>query len=134
MLTKEDIETVQRDWEKVEAIKEQAATLLYDRLFTLDPAARKLFGADLAEQKMKLIRMIGATVYGLSNPNLLLPIVTHLGRKHAQLGVKNKDYATVEAALFWALRNGLGPAFGPSNEAAWRRVYGVLADAMKATP
>src|SRR5262245_26469341 len=131
MLTKRDIEIVQQDWTKVEEIADQAASLLYDRLFTLDPTARHLFRGNLEKQKRKLISMIGSAVFGLSQPEILLPIVRLLGRKHAAFGVRNDDYATVEAALLWTLRQGLGAAFDPEHEAAWIRVYGVLADTMK---
>ena len=47
MLTARDIEIVRDDWEKVELIADQAATLLYDRLFALDRNLRLLFPLDL---------------------------------------------------------------------------------------
>jgi hemoglobin-like flavoprotein len=70
-------------------------------------------------------------VYGLSNPQVLIPIVQAQGRKHVRSGVKNEDYATVQRALLWTLRQRLGTAFGPENEAAWIKAYSVLAEAMK---
>jgi hemoglobin-like flavoprotein len=134
MLTQREMDIVQADWAKVELISDVAATLFYDRLFELDPSVRWLFGADMAEQKVKLIRMIGAAVYGLANPEVLLPLLQFLGRKHVSFGVKDEHYATVGAALLWTLRRGLGADFGPDNEAAWTKVYGVLADNMKGKP
>ena len=68
MMSERDIEIVRSDWEKVELIADQAATLLYDRLFALDPAIRLLFPPDLEDQKLKVIRMLGAAIYGLSIP------------------------------------------------------------------
>jgi hemoglobin-like flavoprotein len=132
MLSPRDIEIVQSDWAHVEALGEPAATLLYDRLFFLDPGLRALFGADLAAQKMRLLRMLGSAIAGLSQPELLMPIVEHLGRKHVRLGVKNEDYTTLASALVWTLGQALGAAFGPENAAAWANVYGALTGAMMA--
>jgi hemoglobin-like flavoprotein len=131
MLTQREIEIVQRDWDKIELIADQAATLLYDKLFTLAPGVRRLFPANLADQKTKLVRMLGTAIYGLSQPDVLMPIIAHLGRKHVLFGVRNDDYETLAIALLWTLRQGLGSQFGPENEAAWTKAYAVLADAMK---
>jgi len=132
MLTSRDIEIVRDDWEKVELIADQAAALLYDRLFTLDRNLRLLFPLDLADQKLKVIRMLGAAIYGLSDPDVLRPILRGLGRRHFELGVRDQDYETLAEALFWTLRQGLGPAFDAEHEAAWQRVYAALAAHMRA--
>jgi hemoglobin-like flavoprotein len=131
MLKKSDIEIVQRDWRKVEQIADAAATLLYDRLFSLDPSLRALFKDDLSEQKVKLIRMFGAAVHGLREPEVLMPIMQYLGQKHVLFGVRDEHYGTVGAALLWTLRQGLGDDFGAENEAAWTRVFGELAETMQ---
>jgi hemoglobin-like flavoprotein len=127
-----EMEIVRGDWEKVEPLGDAVGTLFYERLFALDPGARSLFPADMAEQKQKLARMIGAAVYGLDDPEVLGPILQLLGRKHARLGVSEQHYETVGTALLWTLRQGLGEAFGPENEAAWASVYRVLANEMQA--
>jgi hemoglobin-like flavoprotein len=130
-LTQRDIAIVQRDWEKIETIADQAGTLLYDKLFTLAPDVRRLFPADLTDQKAKLLHMLGSAICGLSEPEVLMPIIGHLGRKHVRFGVRSHHYETLAVALLWTLRQGLGSQFGPENEAAWTKVYAVLADAMK---
>jgi nitric oxide dioxygenase len=131
LLTAHDIEIVRGDWEKVEAIADAAATLLYDRLFALDPQLRLLFPPDLEEQKRKVIRILGATLHGLSDPEVLFPILRLLGRKHVALGVRPHHYATLASALTWTLRKGLGNAFDGEHEAAWTHVYAVLAAHMQ---
>ena len=132
MVSDRDIEIVRSDWEKVELMAETAATLLYDRLFALDPGIRLLFPPDLAEQKLKVIRMLGASIYGLSEPEVLIPILHLLGRKHFAFGVRERDYATLADALLWTLRMGLGEAFDGEHETAWKRVYAELAEHMQA--
>jgi hemoglobin-like flavoprotein len=132
MLTEEEIRTVQADWKRVVPIAPTAATLFYDRLFGLDPGLRRLFPPDLTEQKGKLLRMLGTAVAGLSNLGALVPAVQDLGRRHAGYGVLPAHYATVGSALLWTLRTGLGADFDAAHEAAWAKVYGVLADTMQA--
>jgi len=132
MLTARDIEIVRDDWEKVEQIADQAATLLYERLFALDRKLRFLFPLDMADQKLKVIRMLGAAIYGLSDPDVLLPILRTLGRKHFEFGVRDQDYEILAEALIWTLRQGLGAAFDAEHEAAWTRVYTLLATHMRA--
>ena len=132
MLSEHDIKIVRSDWEKVELIADEAATLLYDRLFALDPDIRLLFPPDLEEQKLKVIRMLGAAIYGLSDPDVLIPILRLLGRKHFEFGVRERDYATLADALLWTLRQGLGDGFDAAHEAAWKSVYAELAEHMQA--
>ena len=132
MVNERDIEIVRSDWEKVELMADTAATLLYDRLFALDPDIRLLFPPDLEEQKLKVIRMLGAAIYGLSDPEVLIPILHLLGRKHFAFGVRARDYATLADALLWTLRQGLGDAFDAEHEAAWKSVYAELAEHMQA--
>jgi len=131
LLTARDIEIVRSDWEKVERAGEAAATLLYDRLFSLDRRIRLLFPLDLEEQKLKVIRMLGAAIHGLSNPDVLLPILRLLGRKHVAFGVREEHYAMLADALIWTLRQALAGAFDEEHEAAWTRVYTVLATHMQ---
>ena len=132
MVSEHDIEIVRSDWEKVELIADTAATLLYDRLFALDPDIRLLFPLDLEEQKLRVIRMLGAAIYGLSDPEVLIPILRLLGRKHFAFGVRAGDYATLADALLWTLRQGLGDGFDAEHETAWKHVYAELAEHMQA--
>jgi len=104
---------VQASFEKVVPIADVAADLFYTRLFELDPSLRTMFGADLAEQKKKLMQMLTVAVRGLSRLDEIVPAVQALGRRHAGYHVKPEHYATVAAALLWTLEQGLGADFTP---------------------
>lgn len=134
MLDSEEIAIVQSDWEKVVPIANQAATLFYDRLFTLDPSLRTLFVSDLEEQKTKLVKMLTLVVRGLDKLGDLVPAVQSLGRRHVGYGVQAQHYDTVGAALLWTLKQGLGDGFDAQHEAIWAKTYGVLAKAMIEAP
>jgi hemoglobin-like flavoprotein len=131
MLSKKTIAIVQSDWSKAAPIADQAATLFYDRLFALDPSLKVLFKPDLSDQKVKLMKMIGAAVNGLEDLPALVPVVQNLGKRHVGYGVKSEHYVTVGAALLWTLKQGLGDGFGRENETAWTEAYALLADTMR---
>lgn len=130
-MTPEEVRLVQESWAQVVPIRETAAELFYTKLFELDPQVRGLFPENIAEQKLKLMKMLGMAVNGLNNPEALVPAVQELGRRHVGYGVKNAHYPTVGAALLWTLEQGLGEAFTGEVKAAWTKVYTLLADIMQ---
>jgi hemoglobin-like flavoprotein len=58
-------------------------------------------------------------------------VIEVLGRRHAGYGVKDEHYATVAAALLWALEQGLGARFTSDVRDAWAAAYGLLASTMQ---
>ena len=123
---------VQNSWEKVLPISDTAATLFYGRLFELDPSTRPLFkDTNMAQQRKKLIQVIGTVVNGLNRLDQLIPAVSNLGRRHVAYGVRDEHYSSVGKALIWTLEQGLGADFTPEVREAWTTVYAVLAETMK---
>jgi nitric oxide dioxygenase len=131
MLTSTDIALVRASFARVVPIQ-AAADLFYARLFVIAPNLRKLFPADLSEQKRKLMQMISAAVGGLDDLDKLVPAVKALGARHAGYGVTAADYVVVGEALLWTLEQGLGDEFKPDVRAAWTNVYAVIATTMQA--
>jgi hemoglobin-like flavoprotein len=131
-MTPREIELVQSSFAQVLPIKAAAATLFYDRLFTLDPALRPLFKGDMTGQGVKLMAVLATVVAALDDLSPLLDTVDQLAWRHVGYGVRPEHYATVGEALLWTLSQGLGPAFTPAVEAAWRRAYTVLSGRMLA--
>jgi hemoglobin-like flavoprotein len=123
---------VQSTWAMVAPIADAAATLFYDRLFTIDPATRSLFrNTDLPEQRKKLVQAMSFVVNGLEHPEGLLATLEDLGRRHAGYGVTNAHYDTVGAALLWTLEQGIPSAWTSEAKDAWTAAYGIVADAMR---
>jgi hemoglobin-like flavoprotein len=131
MLTSRDIARVRASFAQVTAIEGRAADLFYDRLFEIAPALRRLFPADLREQKNKLMQVIATTVDSLDELDGLMPAVRALGARHHGYGVTAAHYETVGEALLWTLEQGLGKACTPQVLAAWAKVYGALARTMQ---
>jgi hemoglobin-like flavoprotein len=131
MVTATQKKLVQDSFDSIAPIADDAAALFYRRLFELDPSLRTMFRGDMAEQRRKLMNMIGAAVRGLDRLEQLVPVVQDLGRKHVGYGVEDRHYDTVGAALLWTLEKGLGSGFTPELKEAWAAVYGLLASTMQ---
>ena len=76
---------VKETWRKVVPMADVAARLFYDRLFAIDATARPLFkGADLAEQRRKLIQALAMVVQGLDHLEALSGPAPCALRRHGQ--------------------------------------------------
>jgi hemoglobin-like flavoprotein len=117
---------VQASFAKVVPIADTAATLFYEDLFRRKPHLRALFKEDMADQRKKLMTMIGTAVANLGNWANIAPAVAALGQRHAAYGVKIEDYDTVGKALIATLEKGLDDAFTPDVRAAWLACYAAV--------
>lgn len=130
-MTATEVALIQRSFEQVRPILQDAALLFYERLFELDPSLRPLFRSSREAQAQKLAQALTVVVKGLENPVQLRGAIEALGRRHAGYGVREDHYTTVGEALIWTLERGLGRAFTPDVRAAWVDAYGWLAFVMK---
>ena len=131
-MTPRQVALVQGSWKDVLAVAETAVELFYLRLFALDPSLRRMFRGEMREQGRKLVAMMSVAVNGLARIETLVPVIEALGRRHAGYGVKDEHYATVAAALLWALEQGLGGRFTSEVRESWTAAYGLLAETMVA--
>jgi hemoglobin-like flavoprotein len=123
---------IRATWAEVLPLGDQATVLFYRRLFEIDPSARALFrDTDMAQQRKKLLHVLGVAVSSLDNLGALTKTVEDLGRRHAGYGVKDAHYDSVGAALLWTLEQGLGQAWTPDVALAWTEIYTVLAGVMR---
>ena len=127
------IALVQESFEKVKPIAPTAAKIFYSKLFELDPTLKPLFpsGDEAMEaQGNKLMMMLSSAVAGLSNLEMLVPVLQNLGKRHVEYKVEPSHYNTVGAALLDTLAVGLGDDFTPEVKEAWTSVYGTMATVM----
>jgi hemoglobin-like flavoprotein len=130
-MTPRQVALIRRSWGQVLPIRERAAELFYDRLFTLAQDVRPLFRGDMREQGRKLTTMIGFVVARLDRLGEIVPAVEALGRRHTGYGVDDAHYEPVGRALLETLGAALGDAIGPEGIAAWADAYGTLAGVMR---
>lgn len=129
-MTPTEIGLVQGSFEAVKPIADKAAELFYGRLFEIAPDVKPLFSGDMEEQGRKLMKTLTIAVAGLNDLNSLVPVVQKLGQGHVAFGVKPEHYDKVGAALLWTLEQGLGEAYTPEVDAAWKHTYQILSDTM----
>jgi len=143
MLSDTEKTAIRQSWRLVVPIAETAADLFYRRLFELRPEYRELFGIDMASQKRKLLHMLAFIVKAVdfkdsdwrddvaAEQDLMLVILA-LGRRHTELyRIPKESYGVVAEALLWTLKFGLGDAFTPEVEAAWTKIYTLVAKTMQ---
>ena len=73
---------------------------------------------------------IGAVVKSLDRIDTMLDDLRTLARRHHRYGAREVHYASVGAALLWALEQGLGFDFTPDVRRAWATAYDLLSGAM----
>lgn len=129
-LSDHEIDLVRGSFWHVSRMARETAGQFYDRLFEIAPQVRVLFPADLAEQGIKLMSMLGSIVAQLHDHDVLFPMVEDLGRRHVAYGAEPAHYLAVGDALLAALASNLGDRFTPEVEAAWRRAFDALATTM----
>jgi hemoglobin-like flavoprotein len=130
-ITQIQIELVRSSFAQVARIADASGALFYRRLFELDSTLRSLFRGDLQEQGRKLIQMLGIAVAWLDRPDMLVPTIEALGRRHEIYGVKPRDYDTGGKALLLTLAEGLGDEFTPEVRDAWIAVFELISSAMQ---
>jgi hemoglobin-like flavoprotein len=121
---------VRTSFQEIVPVADLFADLFYGRLFLLDPSLRPMFRGDLKEQGRKLVGILQVAVAGLDRLERIVEAVRALGRRHAGYGVREPHYATVKAALLWALQTLLAEGGTPAVLAAWAEVYDLLAGVM----
>jgi hemoglobin-like flavoprotein len=143
MLSDEEKGLIRNSWKLVEPIADTAVDLFCRRLFDRRPDYRVLFAEDLALPKKQLAAKLEFIVKALDWPaaewraevaeadDLLLSLVA-LGRRHAELqGVADERYDVVGEALIWTLDYAIGEPFDAKARAAWTRLCGLIATALR---
>ena len=106
-------------------------TAFYDRLFLREPAVRRLFPANLREQRLKLADALELAVRSLGHQIGLVPLLESLGEKHAAYGVTEAHFTLVGEVLIATLERFEGEHWTEATAAAWARAYAEIASAMQ---
>ena len=133
-MTPEGRRLAQQAFATIQPFADELGMLFYSRLFELDPALRKLFKHDLANQAHSLMTMLQLAIEGLDAPEQFTRAMRNLGARHADYGVQPEQYATVNAALLWTFAHALGPAYTPEVAAALTEVLSIIIDQMQGKP
>jgi len=131
MITEAEIALVQSSFRHVLPIADAAGMLFYERIFTLAPEARSLFGDDIGVQATRTMAAVKTAVDGLGSLDVVGPFLVRLGARHVRYGVRPEHFDLVGGALLWTLEQGLGELFTPTVRDAWAAAWDVIAHAMQ---
>jgi hemoglobin-like flavoprotein len=129
-MTPEQLESVRQTAGLVEQALDQCASCFYDELFDRHPPARRLFADDLIAQQGTLVDEFLSLVDDADDVHGFLAQARVLGLRHQRRGVHAADYAFVGDALIAAIAAVVGDRWTVAAEAAWRRMYALIEEAM----
>jgi nitric oxide dioxygenase len=131
MITDAQIALVQSSFREVLPIADVAGLMFYERVFTLAPGTRSMFGDDIAAQATRTMAAVKTAVDSLADLDVVGPFLLRLGARHVRYGVRTEHFDVVGAALLWTLEQGLGERFTPAVRDAWVAAWDVIAGAMR---
>jgi hemoglobin-like flavoprotein len=130
MITETQVALVQSSFSQVLPIADTAGLLFYERIFTLAPGTRALFGEDIGAQAKLTMAALKTAVDGLGRFDDVVPFLVRLGARHVRYGVRPEHFDVVGAALLWTLEQGLGERFTHPVREAWGAAWNVIVGAM----
>lgn len=133
-MNSDQVDLINSDARHLEAHGDAIATAFYACLFDLDPESRRLFPADMSEQREKLINELAALVElagsaGSEDSRTFDHRSSELGETHRAYGATARHYRLVGVALLQALETEL-PEWNDEHRAAWSRVYALVSSSM----
>jgi hemoglobin-like flavoprotein len=105
----------------------------YRRLFLRDPTLRALFRPNMADQHDALLSAIVGLVRHYADPEVLVPVLSDMGVKHARFGLSILEYTTVGEVLIETLEDFEGENFTMDLRKAWLRAYTFASGIMMAS-
>jgi hemoglobin-like flavoprotein len=129
-LTKEEIKLIQYSFNTLTSKSKKVGEKFYKKLFEVNPDISKLFKGDMKEQAGSLMRMVKTVVEGLSHPEIIIPAIQDLGRRHNEYGVSPEQYKTFGDCLINTIEEELGNDFNKATQQAWFKLYNLLAEEM----
>ncbi|MFA5405610.1 MAG: globin domain-containing protein [Ignavibacteria bacterium] len=129
--TKEEIKLIQYSFKTLTSKSKNAGEKFYKRLFEANPDISKLFKGDMKEQAGSLMRMVKTVVEGLNHPDIIIPAIQDLGRRHNEYGVEPEQYKIFGDCLISTVEEEMGNDFNSATKKAWEKLYILLAEEMK---
>ncbi|KAK1158799.1 neuroglobin-like [Acipenser oxyrinchus oxyrinchus] len=143
-LTANDKGLIRDSWERLGKNKLPHGTVMFARLFELEPELLKLFHYNTAFSSVqeclsspefidhisKVMLVIDAAVSHLDDLHCLVQYLVNLGRKHQAVGVKTQSFNAVGKSLLYMLECSLGPGYSTELRDAWVTLYAIVVETM----
>jgi hemoglobin-like flavoprotein len=132
-LPTDTVALIRESWAVLARDPDALTTGFYEELFRIAPHYKPMFaGTNLPAQRKKLAAALALVVRHADNLGPVLEPLKQMGRRHADYGVSDDDYAVVGAALLTTMERQLGPIFSVAMRDAWATAYGAVAATMQA--
>jgi hemoglobin-like flavoprotein len=142
-MTPEQTRLLAESFSKLENRLYDLGSLVYQKLFEIDPNSRRLFKGDMEEQKLKLARVFAEFIRVRTRSQHFLPVtkkggeavipgVGALGERHeADYQIGCKHYLYMREALLYAIATMLGREYTEEIGRAWAETFDMLSEAMQ---
>jgi nitric oxide dioxygenase len=111
---------------------DQLTTTFYALLFERYPAVRRLFPADMTQQRAKLAQALAWIVMRLDHREESIPALRELGRRHVAYGASPEHYPIVRDTLIDAMAHTAGSEWTDALAQDWRLSIDLVARHMLA--
>lgn len=132
-MSPDTIALIRDSWARIGPMESsRLAESFYQYLWSVDEDTRRLFThpeAGLLQEKF--LSRLSLVVSALDEPELLVPLLAHLGARHQAAGMGERHYALMGEALLVALRDTLGEYWNSAQHLAWAESYTFIASIMK---
>ena len=137
-MTREQVQLVKSSFQALTPQRNRLAGLFFAQLFVREPSLRSILRGDPRSLGSELFEGLAAIVDSIDRLYPIVPALDWLAVQSARRGVGERHYAAIAEAMLAAFRDGLGDAYTPELEGAWRhaadKVTAVMAGALHAEP
>jgi methyl-accepting chemotaxis protein len=102
----------------------------YTRLFAAHPEVRPLFKDDNSAQERALLGALVTTVNNLRKPDVLVPVLKDMGKRHVAYGVQDAHYGVVRDTMLESMEHVAGELWNDDLKAAWTGALNLVAETM----
>jgi hemoglobin-like flavoprotein len=143
MLSAAEKAALRESWQLLEPVADAAADLFYQRLVQQQPTLWPASHSELAARKHEFVALFSFVMETLAwddnawreevadERDLFLTLLDLGRRKPPLVELIHEHYGAVGEALLGALRYALGKRFDEGTQAAWSRLYKLLANALR---
>ncbi len=110
---------------------EQVVSRFYDELFSRFPDVKPMFAnTTKAKQMKKLLAALKLVIANLDNPDVLVPALQEMGKRHKGYGAAPEHYGAVAETLLIVMKEFAGKAWTKKVHTAWSDALNLVAETM----
>jgi hemoglobin-like flavoprotein len=125
-----DIDNLETSFDAIAPRGDEFVEKFYERFFVHAPEAKKLFPADMTNQRAMALSVLVLLRKSLRNLERVVPTLRDLGYRHVAYGTLPEHYPPAGVALIEAMTEIAGDAWRPEYERAWIDAWAVIAGTM----